>query len=41
MAGELQLNGGISVFSDQGYELHTASAFVDLNQGVVHGHEPK
>jgi lipopolysaccharide export system protein LptC len=38
-AGALQLDGGIHVFSDQGYELHTASAFVDLNQGVVHGRE--
>ena len=38
-AGALQLNGGINVFSDQGYELHTASAFVDINKGVVHGNE--
>ena len=38
-AGALELDGGINVFSDQGYELHTASASVDLNKGVVHGHE--
>ncbi len=38
-AGMLQLNGGINVFSDQGYELHTASASVDLNKGIVHGRE--
>jgi lipopolysaccharide export system protein LptC len=38
--GVLQLNGGISAFTDQGYELHTKSAFVDLNKGVLHGHEP-
>jgi lipopolysaccharide export system protein LptC len=38
-AGALELNGGINVFSDQGYELHTASASMDLNKGVVHGRE--
>jgi lipopolysaccharide export system protein LptC len=38
-AGALELAGGINVFSDQGYELHTASASVDLKKGVVHGHE--
>jgi len=38
-ANALELNGGINVFSDQGYELHTQSASVDLNKGVVHGHE--
>jgi len=37
--GVLQLNGGISAFTDQGYELHTKSAFIDLNKGVLHGHE--
>jgi len=37
-AGTLELNGGISVYSDAGYELHTKAASVDLNQGVVHGH---
>jgi lipopolysaccharide export system protein LptC len=39
-AGLLELDGGINVFSDQGYELHTASVSVDLKKGVVHGHEP-
>jgi lipopolysaccharide export system protein LptC len=38
-AGALELNGGINVFSDDGYELHTQSASVDLNKGVVHGHQ--
>src|SRR5581483_2259525 len=37
-AGTLELNGGISVYSDAGYELHTQAASVDLNRGVVHGH---
>jgi lipopolysaccharide export system protein LptC len=37
--GDLELNGGINVFSDQGYELHTASASVDLKMGRVAGHE--
>ena len=36
-AGSLQLDGGINVFSDQGYELHTARAQVDIKKGVVHG----
>jgi lipopolysaccharide export system protein LptC len=39
-AGILQMDGGIDAFTDQGYELHTRSAFVDLNKGVLHGHEP-
>jgi len=38
-AGMLQLNGGINVFSDEGYELHTASAFVDIKRGLMHGTE--
>jgi lipopolysaccharide export system protein LptC len=38
-AGSLELNGGINVFSDQGYELHTESASVDLKKGVVLGHD--
>jgi lipopolysaccharide export system protein LptC len=29
--------GGVNVFSSDGYELHTQSASVDLNKGVVHG----
>jgi lipopolysaccharide export system protein LptC len=39
-AGTLQLSGGINVFSDDGYELHTASAALDIKRGMVHGHEP-
>jgi len=38
-AGLLQLGGGINIFSDTGYELHTKSAFVDLKKGVMHGHD--
>ena len=38
-AGALDLNGGINVFSGDGYELHTQSASVDLNKGVVHGRQ--
>jgi lipopolysaccharide export system protein LptC len=38
-AGKLEVSGGINVFSDAGYELHTSAASVDLNRGVVHGHE--
>jgi lipopolysaccharide export system protein LptC len=38
-AGLLQLDGGINIFSDTGYELHTKSAFVDLKKGVMHGHD--
>jgi lipopolysaccharide export system protein LptC len=38
-AGTLELSGGINAFSDEGYELHTESASVDLNQGLVHGRE--
>ncbi len=42
----LALTGGIAVFSDDGYELHTARADVDLKQGrftgtsEVTGHGP-
>ena len=35
--GALTLSGGISMFSDDGYELHTASADVDLKKGIVQG----
>jgi lipopolysaccharide export system protein LptC len=38
-AGTLELNGGISLFSDAGYELHTQAASLDLNEGMVHGHQ--
>lgn len=37
--GTLQLNGGISVFSGQGYELHTDSASADLHKGKVNGYQ--
>lgn len=33
----LSLSGGIAVFSDDGYELHTARADVDLKQGLFKG----
>src|SRR5581483_5456468 len=33
----LKLKGGIAVFSDDGYELHTAQADVDLKKGHFHG----
>ena len=32
----LDLNGGIEVFTDAGYELHTASAEVNLKTNIVH-----
>ncbi len=37
--GQLELRDGIDVFTDSGYELHTASASMNLKQSVVHGHE--
>ena len=38
-SGKLELYGGIDVFSDNGYELHSKSASADLKQSVIHGHE--
>lgn len=38
-ARTLVLNGGISVFSDNGYELHTQSAHFDLKRGVARGQQ--
>jgi lipopolysaccharide export system protein LptC len=35
--GSLALSGGIAVFSDDGYELHTATADVDLKKGLFRG----
>jgi lipopolysaccharide export system protein LptC len=35
--GSLALTGGISVYSDDGYELHTARADFDLKKGRFHG----
>jgi len=37
-AGSLELNGGIDVFSDSGYTLHSQSALMDLNKWIVDGH---
>jgi lipopolysaccharide export system protein LptC len=37
--GTLKLNGGIAVYSDDGYEIHTAKADVDLKKGKFHGPE--
>jgi lipopolysaccharide export system protein LptC len=39
-AGSLELNGGIDVFSDSGYMLHSQSASLDLNKWIVDGREP-
>jgi lipopolysaccharide export system protein LptC len=36
-AGQLDLDGGISVYSDSGYEIHTAKANVDLKKGFFRG----
>lgn len=36
-AGSLDLDGGISVYSDSGYELHTKDAKVDLKTGLFRG----
>ena len=35
--GTLKLSGGISVYSDDGYEIHTARTDVDLKKGLFHG----
>ena len=39
-AGKLELTGGIDVFTDTGYELHSKTASMDLKQSVVQGHVP-
>lgn len=36
-AGSLKLDGGIDVYSDSGYSLHSQSATMDLNNWVVNG----
>ena len=36
-ANKLWLEGPIALFSDDGYELHTRGAFIDLNKGIVYG----
>jgi lipopolysaccharide export system protein LptC len=38
--GTLRLDGGISMFSDSGYELHTAAMDVDLRKGLMVGNNP-
>ncbi len=35
--GTLALNGGIAIFSDDGYEVHTERADIDLKKGLFHG----
>lgn len=36
-ANKLDLLGGISVYSDSGYEMHTAKGDIDLKKGIFHG----
>jgi len=38
--GQLELGGGIDVFTASGYELHSNSASANLKQSMIHGHEP-
>jgi lipopolysaccharide export system protein LptC len=38
-AGTLKLNGGIALYTDSGYELHTQSADADLRNNIFQGHE--
>ena len=38
--GQLELDGGIDVFTASGYELHSNSASANIKQSVIHGHEP-
>jgi lipopolysaccharide export system protein LptC len=37
-AHRLELDGGIDLFTDRGYELHTQSASVDLADSILDGH---
>jgi lipopolysaccharide export system protein LptC len=37
-AGSLELGGGIDIFTDAGYTLHSKAASLDLNKWIVHGH---
>jgi lipopolysaccharide export system protein LptC len=37
--GQLELAGGIDVFTAAGYELHSPTASANLKQSVIHGHE--
>lgn len=36
----LLLDGGITLFHDEGYDLHTQSAIVDLQKGTAQGFDP-
>ena len=38
-AGTLNLSGGIALYTDSGYELHTPSADADLKRNIFQGHE--
>jgi lipopolysaccharide export system protein LptC len=38
-AGQLELSGGIDVYTAAGYELHSNSASANLKQSIIHGHE--
>ena len=38
-AGTLGLDGGIALYTDSGYELHTKSADADLRKNIFRGHE--
>jgi lipopolysaccharide export system protein LptC len=37
--GQLELAGGIDVYTGTGYELHSRTASANLKQSVIHGHE--
>ena len=37
--GQLELGGGIDVYTATGYELHSSSASANLKQSIIHGHE--
>jgi lipopolysaccharide export system protein LptC len=37
--GQLELGGGIDVYTATGYELHSNSASANLKQNIIHGHE--
>ncbi|SCA55447.1 conserved hypothetical protein [Candidatus Terasakiella magnetica] len=36
----LELDGAVNLFHDSGYEMHTATAGVDLSNGSAEGHNP-
>lgn len=39
-AQRLALSGGVDLFSDDGFEMHTASADIDLREGIATGSAP-